>query len=250
MKGLVFGNSHVGAVRRAWDDNSSVDVDFYAIPGGVGPHVKLEAGRIYPNDEKQPRSSIKGVEKRGLDLSRYDFIAFCSLGLGALRQKTPMDRILRQISLAEFTQPQSNETLPVSRAYMYKAVQNAVLGLSGAESLRVVRSVFDGPIVCAPKPIPVLSAMEETHPLRRVYGGHVADFTTWFATAQSKIVNGFAETLGIDAVGYPDPAWVDAGGTPDQYAGRSDDPWHMNPAYGALVVQQVQGWIEGHSTLS
>lgn len=244
MKGLVFGNSHVGAVRLGWDQSRSIDLDFYSIPGGGGPNVHLKDGRIFPNrKDAKLLSTIEGVHDGGLDLSGYDYVVFCSLGLGAVREAFPSN-ILRKLSLAEFMRPESGETMPVSRAFLDKAVREAFSKLMAVAALRAARTVFDGPILCAPTPIPVVPELEKNHPLRRVYGPDIADFTAWFAATQLEIIGEFADTLGLKVLDYPDLAWVAAGSTPGEYICTTNDPWHMNAAYGRLVLDQVRSALD------
>lgn len=240
MRGLVFGNSHVGAVRAAWGKTQSADLDLYAIPGGSGPNIKIVDGRIHPRREDgKVLSSIEDVETQGLDLSAYDYIAFCSLGLPAVRE-TFHTNILRKISLADLKLDTSKESLAVSRDFMKSAIECVLFRTPGAYAIRQIRRVFKGPILCVASPIPVVSRFEEDHSLHKMYGPSTHAFISWYSKTQLSLLRKLAASIdsGIVVLDFPDPAWADAGSTPEEFG--TADPWHMNVAYGELLLDQFR----------
>lgn len=240
MRGLILGNSHVGAVREGWVESRPIDVDFYAVPGAQGPNLKLDDGLFFPARKNGlVRSTVEGARDAGLDVRGYDYIVFCNLWLGAVREEFTW-HVLRQLSLGEFSRPDIEETMPVSRAFLHQAIVQSFSNMPAAAALRAIRTVYDGPVMCVPGPIPVVEALEKAHPLRRIYGKDLAAFMAWSADTQIKIFRDFAEPLGYTVLDYLDPSWCATGSTPTEYVSTDNDPWHMNAAYGSRVIKQVQ----------
>ncbi|MDK3017635.1 hypothetical protein [Pseudodonghicola flavimaris] len=239
MRGLIFGNSHVGALYSCWAQAKQIDADFYAIPGGGGPNVTLEGDRIFPSRENADvQSTIRGVQEDGLSLTDYDYVAFCSMGLAAVREEYP-GHILNRFLLAEYTTLESKGSSPVSRAVLAKCMQRAHEHYPAMATLRKIRTLFDGPILATPVPIPVVSLLKDDHPLRYSYGMNIIKFTSWIASFQLEMIRSASENIDIEVLDYPNMDWVNAGSTPEEYATR--DAWHMNRAYGELLLNQIHG---------
>ncbi|MEQ1785345.1 MAG: hypothetical protein ABMA14_28700, partial [Hyphomonadaceae bacterium] len=68
------------------------------------------------------------------------------------------------------------------------------------------------------------------------YGDRVWSFLSWYYLRQISIISAFAGSFGARVI-TPDNGFVDAGATPNTY--RTPDPWHMNTAYGRLVLKDV-----------
>lgn len=238
MKGLFFGNSHIGAIRSGYSIKSALDVDFYAVLGGGGPNVNLEGGRVYPKNQNAiVHSTIEDVQDEGLDLSGYDYIVFCSLGFSAVRDANKGNPLLYYL-LAEFAKPGSADIRPVSRAVLGQVMRRFFYNQPAIKTLSMLKSQLGAQILCAPFPIPVVSELQEGDPLRRFYGASVADFTMWYSEFQSELVREFTDAQDINYLDYPEPTWVGAGSTPKEYVSPTD-AWHMNSAYGRLVLDQV-----------
>ena len=226
MKGLVFGNSHVAAVLEGWRKARPIDVDFFAVPWGGGPGIAIIDGRIFPSGaDMKVQTNIKEARTDGLDLSPYDYIAFCSLGLYAVRERF-LRHVLRELSLAELKRADSHENLPVSEALLEKAVRVAFSEIPAVTALRGVRSLFDGPIICAPTPLPVVDRLDDAHPLRRLYGSAVAEFISWFGTRQLELMREFAGSLEptLTILDFPNMAWLTAGATPTTISANGKIP--------------------------
>lgn len=241
MKGLVFGNSHVGAIRLGSRQVKTPKLDFYSIQGGNEPNVKIIDGRIFPaKPTERLYTTLGSAETDGLDLSPYDFILFTSLGYGPIRERYPQN-LLRKVALVEHRQPGATETIPVSRGFLENAMRVVFSRKPGLAAIRQLRSIFRGPMFCAPLPLPVMSRIGEDHPLRRTYGPEAETFITWFASIQLKLIH---EALGdldpeITILKHPDPAWLAAGALPAEYISANGDTWHANGRYGTLVLEQV-----------
>ena len=50
MQICVIGNSHVGSLVEAWSDFKNIFIDFYSIPGGGQPALKIESGKLFPSN--------------------------------------------------------------------------------------------------------------------------------------------------------------------------------------------------------
>lgn len=147
-KGLIFGNSHVGAVRKAWDPETNPDIDFYALPGGNGPSIVVKGGRIFQKKSSvTPKTNLKKALKRGLDVSKYDYIAVCSRGFGTIQPERPTS-LLRQLSLFTLRKSPAFESLPVSEAFFFSALKNGFRNFpqTAADSKRLQRRSRHGAV--------------------------------------------------------------------------------------------------------
>lgn len=246
MKICVVGNSHAGALRSALavDDSAvGVQVDFFAMPGGAGPHLRAEGGRLFPALLKTDKvfSTIPGAVADGLDLAGFDAVMMCAAGLPSHRNGDT-GHILSQMALGSLIHDTNANRQLVSEDVMTSAMESVLHASPNFEALRLIRSVFSGPVLIQVCPLPTRALIayrpegERGSNLSAQYGDRVWSFLSWYYRAQISIISAFAGSLGARVIA-PDEDFVDAGFTPSKYG--SPDPWHMNTAYGRLTLKQA-----------
>ncbi len=241
MTGLIFGNSHVGALRLGYQEESAEGYDFYAIPGGGGPAMRAENGRLLPAGVRaRPRTSIADAAEGGLDLSPYDHVVYASLGLGAVREK--FDHVAKCMALSGYEAASDDTATQVSSAVFGAVVAQATQQLASLKTLRKIVSVYAGPVICVPVPVPVTSMVSDNSPLLSLYGDRLPTFMAAYYTRQLAVLRQEVGALraNVTLLGEPDADWVARGATPPEFIVKMGDPWHMNAEYGKRVLAQIR----------
>ena len=242
MKGLVLGNSHVSAIRDSKPAVPGLDLQYYAVLSGAGPRLERVEDRLKPsNPENLVLTDVPEAAERGLDPRPYDFIAFCSFGLGAVRPEY-QGSFLREVGLAEAMLPGDTTVTPLSRRlFLDHALPGHLDGLGARLTLSLLREVYAGPIILAPMPLPVCGLFDKDHPLRLTYGDRVPEMMSLIGQRALAYLQDLAKAdPALIALGYPDAGWLAQGSTPEALVNRPHDPWHMNPTYGARVFDQIR----------
>ena len=246
MKICVIGNSHAAALKSALavdDSAAGVGIDFFVMPGGSGPHVHAEGGRLLPAPFAKDKvfSTIPGAVEDGLDLGPFGAVMICASGLASHRNGDP-NHILNQLALASLVQDLNSNRQIVSEGVMATAMENVLHASPNIHATRLIRSVFPGRMLIQGCPLPTRALVgyrpesEKGSNLALQYGDRVWLFLSWYYRQQIRLIRAFADTL--DAyVMSPDDGFVDAGFTPTKYG--TPDPWHMNTAYGRLTLKQA-----------
>lgn len=246
MRLCVIGNSHGAALKRALavDDNAAkVLIDFFAMPGGLGPHIRADGNRLFPAAEMKDKvyTTIPGAAAGGLDLGPVEAVMFCAAGLAAHRNGDP-DHIFNKLALASLVQAPGANRKAVSEAVMASEIESVLRASANLQAIQVIRSVFSGPLIIQICPLPT-RALAAYRPegdkgsnLANQYGDRVWSFLSWYYRQQVGIINAYADTLNARVISLED-SFVEAGFTPSKYGGP--DPWHMNTAYGRLTLKQA-----------
>lgn len=248
MKLCVIGNSHAAALRSALAADGSAagaHVDFFVMPGGSGPHLHAEANRLFPAPSQKEKTfaTIAGAVSDGLDLGVFDAVLLSAAGLPSHRNGDP-GHILNQLALASLVQGQTTNRQPVSEHVMASAMTSVLQASPNFEAIRLVRSVFAGQVIIQVCPMPTRAIAaykvegERGSDLASQYGDRVWSFLSWYYRQQISIIRACAETIGAQVVS-PNDSFLEAGQTPSKYG--TPDPWHMNTAYGRLVLHQALG---------
>lgn len=242
MKILILGNSHVQAVRACNPGGAGLDLQYYAVPGGAGPRLERRGERLWPfNPDAPVMTDVPDAAAQGLDPRPFDVIAFCSLGIGAVRPEYP-DHLLRNVGLAELMEPGESQVMPLSRRVLLDHLVSAFIDqLAARRTLARLREIYAGPIVVAPMPLPATGLFQADHPLPQTYGDRCGSFLSLIGQQVLSFLQAMASgDPALTALDYPDPAWLAQGATPDEFVNHPGDPWHMNAAYGALVFDQIR----------
>lgn len=241
MKILIVGNSQAGALKRAIGTKrryAGCDFDVHLLAGGLGPHLKVENGRLYPEVVRNRFfCTVPDADAAGVDLSGYDGVLYASAGLTSHR-KTSRWALLNQLMLSSMAKKPYRGHQMVSEEVMAQSVENALYVTPGFKGVGLIRSIYDGPIVIMTWPLPArhFDKPENGSDLPKQYGKKVGEFLSWYYRAQIRALNKYAET--IDARVLPPPrAILEAGFTPEEYAGP--EAWHMNKEYGEMMLTRA-----------
>ncbi len=83
-RGLVFGNSHIAALRLVWRNDwqrwPDLDLDFAATHGDGQADLKLDGHIIAPRSDKVRQNMMRLNGKDAFDLRPYDFFVVCGGG--------------------------------------------------------------------------------------------------------------------------------------------------------------------------
>lgn len=246
MKLCIVGNSHAAAFKSALaaDDRAAgVSVDFFVMPGGTGPHLYKESASLFPDPLKKDKvfSTISGAITDGLNLASFDAVMLCAAGLPSHRNGDP-DHILSRLALGSVVHAPAWGRQIVSEAVMASAMESALHASPNFASIRLIRSVFSGPLIVQVCPLPTraLAAYkpegEKGSNLAMLYGDRVWSFLSWYYRGQVRLISAFADSLGASMI-PPEDGFLDAGFTPGKYG--TPDPWHMNTAYGRLILKRA-----------
>ena len=246
MKICVVGNSHAAALKSALavdDSAAAASFDFFVMPGGSGPHVHAEGGRLLPAPFKKDKvfSTIQGAAVEGLDLGKFDTVMICAAGLPSHRNGDA-EHILNQMALGSLVQDRKTNRQIVSEDVMTTAMENVLHDSPNLQAIGLIRSVFSGRILIQVCPLPTRALgayrpeSEKGSNLALQYGDRVRSFLSWYYRRQIDIISAFANSVGACVISSDD-SFVSAGFTPNKYG--TPDPWHMNTAYGRLTLKQA-----------
>jgi hypothetical protein len=245
VKLCVVGNSHAGALKSALavGEAAGEQVDFFVMPGGSGPHLHAEGGRLFPVPSRKDKvfSTLPGATAEGLDLYGFDAVMISAAGLPSHRNGDA-SHILNQLALGSLAHDLKANQQAVSEAVMTSAMESVLHASPNLEAIRLVRSVFPGQLIIQVCPLPTRAIAaykvegERGSNLAAQYGDKVWQFLSWYYRTQISIIRAYADTLGAHIIA-PDDSFLEAGQTPSRYG--TPDPWHMNTAYGRLVLKQA-----------
>lgn len=254
MKILVLGNSQVGALREAvlpvlpegrtgaarWQGH---DITFYAQFGGAAPDLYVRGGRLVaPRLGPGSFTTIPGARDDGLSLADYDAVVISAVGLR--RDRSDPRHLLTTTDVADLALAPGPQS--VSRALFAKMVAFETVDAPQWRTLQALRTIYSGPLLFQswPLPVPAVQGRDDFATGRR-YGENTGRFLSFYFAAMQGAVEANAATLDPPAqiLPLPDPAWLATGFTPAAYGSR--DPWHMNAAYGALVLDQIAVAVAG-----
>lgn len=245
-KGLVIGNSQVGALRMA-DAHFApkASVEYLSLPGGNGPKLRFQDGRVLPDQAAKLIKAEPDHLANGAVLAEYDFIVFSALGLAAPRAENA-GHIANRFQVAGFAPSiasKADDRAFASKGFMAEAIGASLRRMAASHSLRALAQNFKGPIYVQPFPIPneLLAGRDDsTTFLPGRYGYALGQFQGWYHRVQFDALADLVGTCGdhVRLLEYPDESWLTSGFTPKSYA-QGQDCWHMNDSYGALVIGQI-----------
>ncbi len=213
------------------------------MPGGSGPHLQAEGNRLFPapSMKDQVFSTIPGAAADGLDLATFDAVMLSAAGLPSHRNGDA-SHILNQLALGSMVHDRNTDRQPVSEEVLTRAMENVLHASPNLQAIRLIRTVFSGRILIQVSPLPTRAIAaykvegERGSNLAAQYGDSVWPFLSWYYRRQINLIAAYAEALDARVI-PPDDSFLEAGHTPNRYG--TPDPWHMNTAYGRLVLKQA-----------
>ena len=243
---LVVGNSQAGPLKRAMDlwpqrFDHFASVSFFVTPGGCGPYVAVENGKMRATFVMKDLPPYWHPEEAATTpVSSYDAVLVSGLGyfdgghayinrassLGLIHEFEPIP-------------PPTREQPLVSKGCYFRMMQAVLSEHHGFQFARGLRSCFGGSIFVQPFPLHSDRFLEiEAWKLRDLYRKPL-EMYRFLVNARDKILSDFCAQIGASLLSFPDPAWVQSGFTPRTFMPSKDD-LHPGADYGALVLDQLQ----------
>ena len=236
----VVGNSHATAVRRdarARASEGSHTFEFLVDPGGVAPRIEVRDGKLVRVERKWAAQA--GELPGRVNPAVCDAIIFAAAGLPAHRIGWP-NHPLNYLLHAGFAAAPYASHQSVTGEVLALALQRRLQELPNIQALRIVRSVFGGPIVIFTAPMPSsrikVGQPEIASDLSVQYGENLLTFIRWYYDVQTKFICEEARAIDAHALLPPEP-YRKAGFTPEEFCIR--DGWHMNEAYWRIMLDQA-----------
>lgn len=242
IRRLVIGNSHVAALKAAGAPDG-LEVDWFAIPGGYGPALRVEGARVWPADPAAKPSMLlhrPADPFDGLDLSCYQQVLFSAAGPPAARAAFVRHPFVA-LSLAAWADPAVDHgPARVSQAVWRLALERALHPQHGVRALLDLAAVLGERLTVQPVPLPSARAVDlDGGWLRHRYGSEAGAAVAWAWSVQHQCLRERVARCApsVRWLSLPDPDWLQTGFTPSALADPAD-AWHMNADYGATVMRQ------------
>ena len=244
----VIGNSHVAAVKLAYDNQELLDnISFYAIPGAGAPNFVIDGNQLVPLYEQDygvsypanlskgdwVRSDIKNVESEGLSIQQYDAIFYLGVGLPAYR--THLKNSHHYIKLTG--ESPCNHTGVVSESCFKAIFHHELMNTCNIQSLERLIAQFDRPIFISMAPIPSQDVLKQNDFPKWL--SNPKQFLAWCYQMQKRylterfIATGKARWLFDEETGADEWHFTDK-----KYAAKTD-AWHMEQRYGDFVLSKI-----------
>lgn len=252
-KVLLTGNSQAAVLAKAFSSVRSTLDDvaeffFHVVPGGYGPSLKIEEGRIRVVNEKFNTGAYFFPEQTpDMHVSDFDAIIICSLGYvdGGYRYENPF---LGGVVMPEFGVTEKfKDTEYVSESCFNQLILDTWENLHpGFRFARQLRQAYDGNILVQPFPrVSIALADNEEWAMRQKYvdwmGAH--SFTS---NAQDQNLKFMSEKMGFSVMERPKEA--DAGNYFTKAHLMLSDGVHPSlengAEYGAMVLRGIAKNIE------
>lgn len=251
MKLCIVGNSHIGALKRGWVEESGIEATFFGAGGNLLRRLTLENASLVLNDEVGHASFVHTSGGIGrITPAEYDAFLVVGAGLGLVS----MTRNLRNFRL--FGWGAREGTVLASRALLEALAIERMLSSNAVRTARLLRSVANKPILILAEPRPNSLAVESETEwwwsdetamsfLVEVYRKSLVQVERRFPVLEPP-----AESLMNSYFTCPDytiqPGKIDRVLLPGiaKIRGKGD-LYHMNAAYGALVASKAIHQIAG-----
>lgn len=233
----MIGNSHAGAVRQALVHDAERyphTFDFFVQTGGNSPKLEQRDGCLYAAAGTPLIGAAKGEVQEKFDPAACEAVLFVAMGLAAHRLAL-RKHLLNTFLHAGFAAQPYRDHQSVSGEVLARMIEHRLLTQPSMASLRLVRSVFAGPlvVVTTPVPGPNLDVAPVQCDLPQQYGPGLTAFMSWYVDQQVRVIAAEADRLGAMILPPPE-AFLAAGATSDEFCSR--DRWHMVGAYGHLIL--------------
>ena len=249
----IIGNSHVAALKLAYDNQDSArEFSFYAVPGAGAPNLQVVKQKLFPiygpddgvtypanlNEGEWVRSNIKDAEICGVSLQDYDVIFYVGAGLPALRTTLKNSHHHMNVNNNHI----SSSSTMVSES-CYKAILRSELDITGnIKTLKRILENFNGRIFISLAPVPSRSVLEQSDFPKTL--AKPEEFLSWCYELQKDYIeekfinNDNVQWLYNDCLFSPRWTFTDK-----KYA-TLKDAWHMNERYGAEILSRINSKLQ------
>ncbi len=257
---LIFGNSHVAALKEAasahpdlWSD---LDLTFVGTHRNMLLETTISESVLTPNTDRTRQYFVDYGGKPSFDLTEYDVLAIAGCQVTAMRMMQ-VYRFARYMSLPSMTKVNDLATMSpmlVSQHAFAAGIASSIKPTLGATFARKLRHGTDAPILFLSQPRVAQAVMKTTKNAlgalkKPVHHGDGPSLSHLFDTTITDLMNA------IDVTFVPQPEDTVFKGllTAQKYVngairltseGRikqpKEDLLHANKAYGKKVLDQVQ----------
>jgi hypothetical protein len=254
MRVCIIGNSHVAALKKAMDARIEL-LDhppwFYALPGGTEPHVSVSDGVLRPDNPSKLSTTVTGAEADGLRLADFDAIVLSACGWFAARtrfiERDSRHHPLGVVACAAWDAGKLPETVQIVSRSVFQAVVDAYVRSHASVRLAaLLGQQYDGLVLLQTWPAPSQRLIDDrSWYLNAWYGSGAVRVWRAFIQAQLLALDGVVTEMGprFTHLGYPHAETHNTGFMEACWC--TDDPWHANERYGAMVLKQIENRLNG-----
>jgi len=249
-----LGNSHLACVAQAIAESclfQPSQYDIFRVGGGGQPRLKCENRTLVPVNsyvEEWLRKSSGG--KTHVDLDAYDAFVIVAAGQHAVREEfaNPFkDIVISSLNgKAYLPEVDIGERFYVSLECAKRAIRGWLRQLGAVQVLRDICSQVGAPVIATRCPLPTESYFERSDNTVSMLHGSTAkevweQWSRLHIEALSEVVGAIGGNLTL--LPYPSQALTNNGCTLRKY--ETSDPWHMNGAYGHLLLDAIAQSFDG-----
>jgi hypothetical protein len=250
-KVLLAGNSHASGLYKCIQAHPEAfaglaELYFYVIPGGYGPHLVVDDGRLVLTNSSPnfPPYAVPDTTP-GLPVTFFDGFVITALGYvdGGFRHSNP---IVTVGVMAEYDPIVPSGILrPMLSDCCYRAVvAGALESQDGFRFLKSLRAATVKPIAVQPFPYLSDEILERPDWKLAIYYRDAEGANRFFTQAKDAALADACARSDAALLEYPDPAWKDRGLTPRHFMrSTSQDMVHSGVEYSALIVEQLKTWV-------
>ena len=244
MKALFLGNSHQNCVKSAAERSSSKAIEVRCVnvfPPRLGASLALEDGALAPtSSEVVIRTDIDLVDSNRIELGDYDVFVIAALGTGSPRPEGA-GAVGNLVRHAEFASELDDGPPVVSDAVFTALLESMIDNEETISFASRIRKETGRPVFFLQWPLPCIEALDpKTSNFVKYYGARAEDALRWYGRTTDRIARNAEHNFGdgVRLLKTIPPEWSEEGLSPSSFG--TVDPWHLNAAYGKMVLESVQ----------
>lgn len=248
MRVVVLGNSHLGALKKAWEDGAQLhpelELVFFGSPRQTMRELNASGNELTTDSEKTRKylALTSGMEDPVIRINEYDVVFLH--GLIQRNRMIPLSVKLEQYTTRTGSMPTSG----LIRAIMAEEFENSMFW----HLAREIRKISNVPLIAAPQPY---QSEDSKH-----YAAAGEELAKWPLAAR---YDGFAEdrvrSFGASYLPQPPETLVNHVFTRREYCldavhltrqesgAEEGNLSHMNARFGALVLRDLAAYLRSSS---
>ena len=246
LRTCLIGNSHLAAVKTAWDEHGSASFDpsFYGALNRDWSHLVVENGLLVASSSALAKQMQATGGATTIDPAQFDAFVLIGFSLSFHR----FAKVYETHRLAEHV---TRAGAPISPAGLRAAIRDFMDATVCLDVAKRIRSIFKGPILVCPIPNISAAARRLSQPEARKLNvlSDEAIFAPALAGVIASVLGELAAKHGFTVLPQPEQTVEDLVYTREDYAigqtkAGEPDYLHANSAYGALVLDAIEVELE------